>query len=407
MTKLIEPLIGLATLARMAFAGADLTPVKALLLDRLARNQRDANAWMDLAIVLQLMGQREIGLAAQASALEIQRLYRLPCPADSAAVRLLGIVTPGDLSVNNALEFLVEETDVALDLLYVSPDLPPPSLFPEHDIAMVAVCESERNRSLLRHVESLVSSWPRPVICRPERIARLSRDRACRLLPSQPGLRVPLTDRVDRRALRDTAEASLPIIVRPVDSQKGQGLRKLDRPQDVADYLKTRPEEAFYAAPYLDYRGPDGLFRKYRIVLIDGRAYACHMAISHHWVVHYISAGMAESSAKRGEEAQFFARFDGDFAQRHRRALATIAGRLELEYVGIDCGETREGELLVFEVDSGMTVHSMDPAEIYPYKQPQMRKVFRAFRQMLVNAANRGVSPAASVPARAERLETP
>jgi hypothetical protein len=34
-----------------------------------------------------------------------------------------------------------------------------------------------------------------------------------------------------------------------------------------------------------------------------------------------------------------------------------------------------------------MTVHAMDPADIFPYKQPQMRKVFRAFRQMLIDAS--------------------
>jgi hypothetical protein len=85
----------------------------------------------------------------------------------------------------------------------------------------------------------------------------------------------------------------------------------------------------------------------------------------------------------------FFARFDDDFAARHRDALRLIARRLELEYVGIDCGETPDGELLIFEVDSGMTVHAMDPLDLFPYKQPQMQKVFRAFRQMLLDASRR------------------
>jgi hypothetical protein len=162
---------------------------------------------------------------------------------------------------------------------------------------------------------------------------------------------------------------------------------KLDSPDAIAGYLKARPENAFYIAPYVDYRGPDGQFRKYRIVLIDQRPYVCHMAISDSWVVHYVSAGMLESAAKRAEEARFFATFDDAFARRHRHALASIAQRLELEYVGIDCGETPAGDLLIFEVDSGMTVHAMDPVDIFPYKQPQMRKVFRAFRRMLMDHA--------------------
>jgi hypothetical protein len=261
---------------------------------------------------------------------------------------------------------------------------------------MVAVCETDRNRPLLRHIETLVKSWPRPVICAPDRIARLSREGACRLLQSVPGIVMPVTARIDRQTLESVGRSELPvtafvkdgafpIIIRPVDSQKGRGLMKLHNPSAIVDYLEARPENAFYVARYVDYRGPDGQFRKYRIVLIDERPYACHMAISDGWVVHYMSAGMLESAAKRAEEARFFAGFDDDFARRHHHALRSIAKRLELEYVGIDCGETPDGELLIFEVDSGMTVHAMDPVDLFPYKQPQMRKVFGAFRQMLMD----------------------
>jgi hypothetical protein len=401
-------IMGLAPLARMAFAGSDLRPLKTRLLERLAHNRNDANALMDLSTVLQLMGQRQFGLSMQALALHIQQPYRLRCAADSVAIRLLAIVSPGDLAENNALEFLVEGSDISLDMLYVAPCIPFPASLPDHDLAMVAVCETDRNRPLLKHIETLVKSWPRPVLCAPDRIARLSRDGACALLQSAPGMVAPLTARIDRRTLAGIgrfekpvtafiANGSFPLIVRPVDAQKGHGLMKIDAPDAIAGYLITRPENEFYVARYVDYRGSDGQFRKYRIVLIDERPYACHMAISDHWVVHYISAGMRESAAKRAEEARFFADFDHGFARRHRDALLSIARRVELEYVGIDCGETPDGKLLVFEVDSGMTIHSMDPVDIFPYKQPQMRKVFRAFRQMLLDAS---VRPGAGQPAR-------
>jgi hypothetical protein len=288
-------------------------------------------------------------------------LYRLDCSAPSAGVRLLAILSPGDLAQNNVLEFLIEESDITLDMLYVGPDLPLPASVPDHDLAMVAICETVRNRPLLKHIEALANSWPRPLLCAPDRIARLSRDGACRLLHSAPGIVVPVTRRLERDAVAALGrDAVFPLIARPVDSQKGHGLMKLDNTDAVEDHLKSRPESAFYIAPYVDYRGPDGRFRKYRIVLIDQRPYVCHMAISDSWVVHYMSAGMVESAVKRAEEARFFETFDDEFAHRHRHALASIGRKLELEYVGIDCGETPAGELLVFEVDSGMTVHAMD-----------------------------------------------
>jgi hypothetical protein len=382
----------------MAFAGVDLGPLKARLLERLAHNENDANALMDLSIVLHLTGQRELGLSVQALALDVQQLYRLQSSSDSAGIHLLAMVSPGDLSENNTVELLIEGSDITLDMLYVAPGLPLPSTLPDHDLAMVAVCETDRNRPLLKDLETLVKSWPRPVICAPDRIARLSRDGACRLLESAPGIVMPATTRIDRETMerigRSEAAAAarvrdgaFPLIVRPVDSQKGRGLMKLDHPDAIVEYLRTRPEDEFYVARYVEYRGADGQFRKYRVVLIDERPYASHMAISDSWVVHYMSAGMVESVAKRSEEAQFFATFDDDFARRHREALLSIARRLELEYVGIDCAETPNGELLIFEVDSGMTVHAMDPVDIFPYKQPQMQKVFRAFRQMLADAS--------------------
>jgi hypothetical protein len=389
-----EPLMGLASLARMAFEGVDLGPLRSRLVDRAKQHETDANALMDLSTILHLMGQRECALSVQGLALDIQQVYHLRGKGDSVGIRLLSFQSPGDLTENNALEFLIEGSDITLDLLYVSPDMPLPATLPEHDLAIIAVSETDRNLRLLKHIESLVKSWPRPVLCAPGRIARSSRDGACALIQSSPGIMMPVTTRIDRETLGGIGRSELavatfvqdggfPVIVRPVGSQKGQGLVKLDNPDAIPSYLTTRPETAFYIARYVDYRGKDGQFRKYRIVLIDQRPYVCHMAISDHWMVHYMSADMLGSVEKRAEEEQFFGEFDDDFARRHHDALLTIARRLELEYVGIDCGETTEGELLIFEVDSGMTVHAMDPIDIFPYKQPQMRKVFKAFRQML------------------------
>src|ERR1019366_2653189 len=103
----------------------------------------------------------------------------LPNTTGSPGIRLLAILSPGDLAENNVLEFLIEGSDISLDMLYVSLDLPFPATLPDHDLAMVAVCETDRHRPLLYHLETLLRSWPRPVICAPAHIARLSRDGAC------------------------------------------------------------------------------------------------------------------------------------------------------------------------------------------------------------------------------------
>ena len=41
----------------------------------------------------------------------------------------------------------------------------------------------------------------------------------------------------------------------------------------------------------------------------------------------------------------------------------------------------------MFEADNTAIVHDMDPVELFPYKQTQMRKVFDAFIAMLERRA--------------------
>jgi hypothetical protein len=81
------------------------------------------------------------------------------------------------------------------------------------------------------------------------------------------------------------------------------------------------------------------------------------------------------------------ASFDDGFATRHKAALTAINERMGLPYLGIDCAEMPNGDLLIFEVDNAMIVHAMDPEDMFPYKVPAMRRVFNAFRQLLSRAA--------------------
>ena len=93
------------------------------------------------------------------------------------------------------------------------------------------------------------------------------------------------------------------------------------------------------------------------------------------WIVHYKPASMAESISKREEDARFMHNFDSEFVLRHWDVLLAIADWLELNYAVIDCAETSDGSLLIFEIDNVGWVHATDPADIFPYKQVQMNKV--------------------------------
>ncbi|MGA2568040.1 MAG: hypothetical protein ABSF41_14575 [Pseudolabrys sp.] len=390
--------IGLPALCKMAFDGLDLAPVWNTLVHRVQAQPDDAAALLDLSTIAQLQGRPQDRLELQSAALNLQRIYRRPAAVDTQPpLRLLAFMAPGDFMANTPLEFMLEGSSIVLDMMYVVPGMVLPAQ-PEHDVALVAIDGSDAAAPALREVAQIVKPWPRPVINAPDRIARLTRAGTWELLKSAPGIVMPMNVRIDRATLAKVGAGEVaiesildshgfPIIARPFWSQAGIGLVKFEDASAIDAYLREWTDAEFYVAPFVDYSGRDGLFRKCRIAIIDGRPFACHMAISQHWMVHYLNANMRHEPASRAEEARFMADFDSDFAVRHAAAFEAIAERSGLEYLPIDCAETQDGKLLVFEVGTAMIVHSMDPPDLFPYKRPQMEKVFKAFQTMLYRAA--------------------
>ncbi|MDE2565476.1 MAG: RimK family alpha-L-glutamate ligase [Burkholderiales bacterium] len=390
--------LGLARLMSLAFEGHDLVPIARRLIERVDRDAEDADALMSLSIALQLRGLREEGLAVQADALRLRRLFHRPAATPAVGLRLLALMAPGDLMTNAPLDFLLEGSDVSASHLYIDLEEGLPQALPDHDVLLVAISESDRTRALLQRLDADLARRGLPVVNPPQRIVLTGRTEAFRRLQGLPGLRMPATARVDHADLlslargdaapgRWLAGADFPLIVRPVDSHAGQGLAKVSSPRALATYLEEAAQGEYFLSPFVDYASADGAYRKYRVVLVDGVAFPGHMGISSHWMIHYLNAGMTDSEAKRLEEAAFMSDFDIRFGRRHAQALGAIADAFGLAYLVIDCAEMPSGELLVFELDPGAVVHAMDPVSMFPYKRPQMQRVFTAFRELLQKAA--------------------
>src|ERR1039457_4192908 len=319
----------LAHLFKTAFDGGDLKPLRDQILAQSYSDCVDAAAALiSLSTIEQLLGDKPSGLARQLEALSLHRLYRSSWPASPSALRVLAFKAAGDVSTNTPIEFLLEGSDVVLYSLYVVPGKPLPTV-PEHDIAIFTVGESDGDRPVMREVESLIHAWPCPVLNRPARAFRLSREGLYGLLRGIPGLAMAATARIDRADFEKLGrgllplgqfleETDFPLIARPIGSHAGLGLVKLDDRVAIAGYLAGQPDAAaFFLSPYIDYRSADGQFRKYRLVWVDGQPYPHHMAIADQWKVWYYNVDMAGSPAKRAEEAQFMACSDGSLLCRH------------------------------------------------------------------------------------------
>jgi hypothetical protein len=398
--------IGVARLTKMAVTGNDLRPLWQQLITKVLDGTADAGEGLDLSLIAQLLGDKESGLAIQDEILASHQLFRSPCSVQAPRLRVLALAAATDMGSNTPIEFLLEPSGIELMTLYVIPQVELPASLPDHDVAIVIASDSEECREALRKIEMMASRWPRPLLNPPRLVGNLDRDKLHRLLEGIEGLEIPTTTGVTRQQLSEVSQSAaalgdiatdlaFPVIVRPRGSHAGAGLAKIDDAAAMAHYLGERHEQNFFISRFVNYSGDDGLFRKCRIVFIDGQAYACHMAVADRWDIWYLNAGMSACASKRLEEESFMRTFDVGFARRHQTALTGLAKRIGLDYFTVDCAETKSGSLLIFEADNTAIVHDMDSPELFPYKAPQMRRVFDAFAAMLDRRAQQAREHAA------------
>jgi len=393
-------LIGLARLTTRAFEGEDLNPLAQQLVARIQACSDDAAACMDLATIYFLYHESEMAMQWQRQAIEMQARYSFLCEPQEPALRVLAMVGPGGLMDNLPLEFLLEGSAIALDLHYMLVGSALPQDLLAYDLVMVAVGESDTNSALLEQLGVQLHDCPVAVINRAECVMQTTREAAAARLQPVSEIDMPMSVRLSRTELQQLGDGdtlnrlksylgdqNFPIIVRPVESHGGHGLMRLDEQAAIAPYLAGQSEDLFYISHFVDYASADGLFWKYRIVLVEGKPFVGHLAISSHWMVHYLNADMMGDADKCAAEAHCMTHFDEEFGHRHKQAFAAIYEQMQLEYLIIDCAETAAGKLLVFEVDTSAIVHAMDSADLFPYKRPQMQKIFRAFQQMLMRSA--------------------
>ncbi len=395
--------LGLSVLLRAATAGNDLTPLGVSLLEYAQRHD-DPGALLDLSLVLEMKYEKPAALAVQRQALQMRRLYRIRNASnENPSLKLLVLKAPGDLMANTPFECLLEHADLQVDVLYVDGHPTQERVLPAHDVVLVAACALDENAAALELIASLLRTTTKRVLNLPEGIAHTTRDAAYALLGGAPGICMAPTTRVSRTQILDLLagrsdnlvmlDANYPLIIRPVGSHAGEGLERVSSAAELADYVDRSAAAEFYIAPFIDYSSADGLFRKYRIVMVGMTPFLCHMGISAHWMVHYPYSEMIAHPERRGEEEHLMANFDTTFAVRHREALRAVVDLTGLDYVGFDCSETEDGRLLIFEIATAMVVHDMDDAALFPYKLPQMHRVFSAFHQMLLAA---GTMPTAA-----------
>ena len=221
----------------------------------------------------------------------------------------------------------------------------------------------------------------KPVFNPPDAVARTRRDLLPQRLAGIAGLVVPLVARLSA-ANRDIPPGLVaPFLLRPAGSHGGAGLQRLENSAELAR-VSLSAASVWYLSSFIDSRGPDGFFRKYRMAFVDRRPYPYHLAISPDWLVHYFSADMQAHDWKLAEEAAFLADPRSTLGIQAHDAIAEAAGRLDLDFCGIDFTVLPDGRALVFEANATMLIHPESEKGKLAFKNQAVRDITRAVGKM-------------------------
>ena len=368
----------------MGVADVQALRVAAYTVLRSDPDHRDAH--LRLYELEQMLGSPVAALAHLRAALRSSPIVvSQAAPQPAHATRVLAITRIAPWEANVPLELIVDETQIALTRIYIDGSETLEALLalmPSHDVLFNTIAESDDARPALALAARLTAARAEPCVNPPDDVANLSRDRVAARFSRSATVVAPPVERIER-ALLATRSINAPSVVRPVGSQAGIGLERIASTDELRTYLERHVAPAYYVMPFVDYRRADGLFRKYRIMFVDGVPLACHLAISPRWMIHYYNAPMSEHAWMRDEEAAFLADLETVFDGPRADALREIASAVPLAYFGIDCAICADGRVLLFEADAAMLVHGTDAADVYPYKAAAYERIKTALTALM------------------------
>ncbi len=325
----------------------------------IARNPALWTAHQGLAYVLDALGEaqgaahhRDLGFTAQPH-------ITIPGAGTGTPIRvlLLASATGGDtpwLGLLDSGQYQVE--------IVASEYWPPARRLPPHDVIVNAVSDADAAWSAMDAAESLAGVSGRPIVNPPALLRETGRHTVAERLKRVPGVETARIIRCSKTALGDDgletitgAGFQFPVLVRAVGHHTGRYFERADDVGRLSEAASRMSGEELWIVEWLEtpHHG-DTPYRKYRVMMIDGRLYPVHAAWSRDWKVHYFSRTASPASQMLHE--RFLQDMPGQVGPRAMEALEAIQQELHLDYGGIDFDVLPDGTVRVFEANATMVV---------------------------------------------------
>jgi glutathione synthase/RimK-type ligase-like ATP-grasp enzyme len=375
-------------LANLMLRGGEYEKARKHYEAALCLDPQHPQAHQGLGAVLVALGKRSEARRHLQSGFSGHSVSTLPYRGTQPPVPLLLLVSSGDGNIPTA-SFLDDR--IFLTSVVVADFMDPSAALSPHRLIFNAIGDADQCRPALEAAARLVKRSGAPVVNDPAAVLKTGRAENARRLGKLSGVRAPRMLTLPRALLAGAQAAAklgdhgiaFPLLLRSPGFHTGRNFAIANRAGDLPDLVGGLPGDELLAIEYLDARDRDGNARKYRVMIVDGKIYPMHLAISRHWKVHYFTADMANNTDHRGHDAAFLDDMTGVIGSKAVAALGSIRDTLGLDYGGIDFGLSPSGEVLVFEANATMVVNPPEADVRWAYRRAGVTRILDAVTAMI------------------------
>lgn len=366
-------------------AERDFPAARACFLAALALHPAYQPALRGLGRALLALGNPQAADAAFRAGFVDNACVTLPYRGPGAGIPLLLLVTVQDANIVSAP--LIDDTIFAVTAMHVDYADPARPL-PPHAILVNAIADADLCAPQLRRAIQIVARSQAPVLNHPHRVLGTGRAAIAAALRPIAGVIAPEIAALTREALPSLSWPT-PYLLRAAGFHTGQNFVRVDS-GNAAAAAAALPGDNFLALRFLGAPGPDGYFRKYRVMAIGGEILPLHLVHSRHWKVHGFSAEPPLPAHAQAERA-FLENMAAALGPRACPALRHIVRTLALDYAGIDFALGPDGAVLVFEANAAMALCPPPPDEVFAPRRHAVARATEAARLLLRTSA--GIPP--------------
>ncbi|PRN00568.1 hypothetical protein [Aliarcobacter cryaerophilus] len=263
---------------------------------------------------------------------------------------------------------------------------------PKIDVIYLSICNYDNQKKSISSFEQKFSNSEIPILNHPSGIKKSTRDAIYEAFKNNNQFIVPKTVRVIPKSVKDVFaiaekfEFRFPFIFRSIGENNAKNMERIDSLAD-SDKLEQFAFDGreFYMIQYHEYVSNDGLYRKYRALMIDGELVLRHLLFSDEWK----NANFDGHEKVVGRMSQMVAKEEESFLRTAPEAKLIEMSKalyefLGLDFFGFDFAFDKEGNIILFEANSCMMAYySLDYGP--KYLQEDALKIKKKLETMFIN----------------------